>query len=353
MNSKRILVAPLNWGLGHAARCIPIIKGLEENGFEPILASDGAALLLLQKEFPHLLSIELPSYDIRYSTNGAYLKWKLLMESPRLLRTVNKEKGLTEKIVHNYAIKGIISDNRFGVRSEKLKKNVYITHQLNVLSGNTTFLSSTFHQSYIKKFEQCWIPDNESEPNLSCILGHTPTRLNNLKYIGPISRFEKLEIPKIYDYLVLLSGPEPQRSILENILLKNFQNTEKKILFVRGVMNKDRIEVKNSNLIIKDHLYGKALEEAMNCSETMISRSGYSSIMDLAKLQKKAFFIPTPGQEEQEYLAQRFEDLGMAPFCRQKDFEISQLKKMKDYRGLGNFGQGSCFRDLFTFFHGK
>lgn len=347
------MVAPLNWGLGHATRCIPIIRQLEKESFEPVLASDGDALKLLKKEFPHLSSIDLPSYDITYSKKGEFLKWKLMMSSPKILKAVRDEKKLTKKIVEEYQIKAIISDNRFGVRCSKLQKNVFITHQLNVLSGNTTFLSSSLHRKYIQKFNQCWVPDYEGSTNLSGILGHSPVKPENVRYFGPLSRFEKRNIPKVYDYLVLLSGPEPQRSILENILLTTFENTKKKILFVRGVMTGENLEVENPHINIKNHLFGKLLQEAINCSEIVISRSGYTSIMDLAKLQKKAFFIPTPGQSEQEYLANRFEELGMAPFCHQKDFDISQLARIDAYKGLGNFGQCRGFGDLFAFFHGE
>lgn len=352
MNKSRILVAPLNWGLGHATRCIPIIRELEKTGFEPVLASDGEALKLLKKEFPHFIAIELPSYNITYSKKGEFLKWKLLLGTPKILEAIRKEKKLIKKLVKEYRISGIISDNRFGVRSSSTK-NVFITHQLTVLSGTTTFLSSSIHRNYIKKFDQCWVPDVEGPQNLSGILGHPPVKPENIKYIGALSRFEKRAIPRVYDYLFLLSGPEPQRSILEDILLEKLRNSDKKILFVRGILSDENLEKQSPNIHVKNFLYGKLLQEAINCSGLVISRSGYSSIMDFAKLQKKAFFIPTPGQAEQEYLASRFEELGMAPYCKQEYFDLSQLVREKDYQGLGNFCKGSGLRDLFTFFHSK
>ena len=79
---KRILVAPLNWGLGHATRCIPIIRALKAHNFEPVIASDGAALQLLKKEFPDLEHVELPSYNITYPKNGKRFKSKLISETP-------------------------------------------------------------------------------------------------------------------------------------------------------------------------------------------------------------------------------------------------------------------------------
>ncbi|MCG9971599.1 glycosyltransferase [Christiangramia crocea] len=351
MRKKRILVATLNWGLGHAARCIPIIRELQDHGYEPVMASDGQSGTLLKKEFPHLIYIELPSYNIQYSKNGINLKWKLMMNSPRILNAIKAEKALTKRLVKEYDLKGIISDNRLGVKSKELKKNVFITHQLNVLSGNTSFLSSYLHQSYIKKFDQCWIPDVEGEDNLSGVLGHLPRKPENVKYIGHLSRFKKTGVPEIYDYLVLLSGPEPQRSILESILLQELKDTSDKVLFLRGVITEETQNLTNNpNINIKNYLYGSALQEAINCSKYIISRSGYTTLMDLSKLEKKAFFIPTPGQPEQEYLAERLRELNIAPFSTQDEFRISKLKKIENFEGLSNFGNHTFFGDLFTFF---
>jgi len=353
MPKKRILVATLNWGLGHATRCIPIIKQLHLNGFETVVASDGQALELLKKEFPHSIHIPLPSYNIQYSRKGVYLKWKMIKNSAGILKAIRAERKLTQELVEKYGIEGIISDNRLGVRSKKLKKNVFIAHQLNVLSGNTSFLSSSLHQQYISKFDQCWVPDVEGKKNLSGILGHLKNKPENVTYIGPISRLKKTNTPKFYDFLVLLSGPEPQRSILESILLKEFRTSKAKILFIRGVISEKTLNLSNTNINIKNYLYGTSLQEAINCSEYIVSRPGYTTLMDLAKLEKKAFFIPTPGQNEQEYLAKRLEKLAIAPFCEQEKFDLSQLRRIEEYTGLSNFGDHVVFRDLFSFFERK
>lgn len=352
MRSKRILVAPINWGLGHATRCIPIIKKLEKRGFTPIIASDGAALDLLKKEFPHLQAFELPSYNITYTSRGSLLKWKLLLDSPYILKNIKKEKRATRILVEKLNLHGIISDSRFGVRYKHLP-NVFITHQLNVLSGNTTFLSSRLHQRYIKKYDQCWIPDAPGKPNLSGFLGHSKTSHEAVKYMGIISRFEKEVLPQEYDYMVLLSGPEPQRSLLEEILFRELKRSSKKILFVRGVITEDPPEIATPNMKIKNYLFGKKLEQALNSSKVVIARSGYTTLMDLAKLEKNAFFIPTPGQFEQEYLAERMQKLGFAPSCRQEDFKLEKLEKMKNYSGLKNPGFICDYSRLFGFFKGE
>ena len=353
MGNKRILVAALNWGLGHATRCIPIINDLKKQAFEPVIASDGQALELLKKEFPELIHIELPSYNIQYSEKASGLKWKLMLDSPKILSIIQRENKLTEKLVKNLGIKGIISDNRWGMRSKMLQKNVFITHQVKVLSGSTTFLSSYIQRRYIAKFDECWIPDVEGEKNLSGILGHPGKLPENVKYIGNLSRLNKSNSEIQYDYLVLLSGPEPQRRILESILLKEFENTEFKVLFVRGIISEEEIANSNPNLTIKNYLFESSIEEAINSSRYVICRSGYSTLMDLSKLEKKAFFIPTPGQPEQEYLAKRMEELNIAPFCEQDDFKFEKLKEIESYDGLGNIGNHTFIGSCLAFFKGE
>jgi len=197
-SQKNILVAPLNWGLGHAARCIPVIRELEKNGFNPIIASDGIALELLKKEFPHLIALELPSYNIHYSKKSANLKWKLFINSPTITKAIILEKKLVKKWNKKYRFDGIISDNRLGVRNKNIQ-SVFITHQLNVLSGKTTWISTKLHHYFIRKFDECWVPDFKNFPNFSGLLGHLKkdkTEKLNLKYIGILSRFEKLNITK-------------------------------------------------------------------------------------------------------------------------------------------------------------
>ena len=302
-SKKRILVAPLHWGLGHAARCIPIIKALIKYNFEPIVASDGGALELLKKEFPNLLAFELPSYNITYSKRANRFKIQFLKTLPRILRTIKKEKSTVEQLVKKERIDGIISDNRFGVR-HNLIPSIYITHQLNVLSGQTTWISSKWHRDIIKKFDQCWVPDLDTDTNLSGVLGHSKQGLPNVKYIGPLSRFEKEKLDKTIDILVILSGPEPQRTQLEKKLLLEFRGKKESVVFVRGVIEDKQEVACLGNIRLYNYMTSKELEYAINSSNLVISRPGYTTVMDLAKLNKKAVFIPTPGQFEQLYLAE-------------------------------------------------
>ena len=352
MRSKRILVAPINWGLGHATRCIPLIRKLEEKNFSPIIASDGAALELLKKEFPHLKAFELPSYNITYTSRGSLLKWKLLMDSPHILKNIKKEKKATELLVEKLNLRGIISDSRFGVRYKHLPC-VFITHQLNVLSGNTTFLSSRIHQQYLQKYDQCWVPDAPRKPNLSGFLGHLKKPAGRVEYIGILSRFEKKKLEPKYDYMVLLSGPEPQRELLEKKLFSALKSSSKRVLFVRGLVSDETAEFAAPNMEVKNYLFGTQLEEALNSSKVVIARSGYTTLMDLARLEKKAFFIPTPGQFEQEYLAERMMKLGFAPYCNQKDFSLEKLETVEKFSGLRDPGFVCDYSRLFSFFQSK
>jgi uncharacterized protein (TIGR00661 family) len=349
---KRILVAPLNWGLGHAARCIPIIEALSHHGFEPVIASDGAALELLKKEFPQFKSLELPSYNISYPKNGRFLKWKLLLDSSKVLRSIKLERQKVDSIIKTEEITGIISDNRFGVYSTLLP-SVFITHQLNVLSGNTSWMSSKINQSLIKKFTQCWVPDHDSELNLSGKLGHLPSFEIPVKYLGVISRFERIHSKKIYDLLVLLSGPEPQRSLLEALLLDKLSTYQGQVLFVKGIIEKEQTLATKNNLTMVNFMQRQELQNVINTSELILARSGYSTILDLAKMEKKAFFIPTPGQYEQEYLARRLDQKDLAPFCIQKEFTVDALKVVSDYKGFKGFDSSSNLNDLFGLFKGE
>ena len=290
-------------------------------------------MLLLQKEFPFLKSYTLPSYKIRYTKSGKSLKFKLLFSIPSVFLAVKKEQKIINEIIKKEGIKGVISDNRFGVHSKNIP-SVYITHQLQVLSGLTTKITSTIHQKIINKFDECWVPDVANEFNLSGELGHLKDYNFNLKYVGVLSRFKSVEKPLKYDLLVLLSGPEPQRTQLEVKLLKALKNYKGSVLFVRGVLNTS-IKISDAkNIEIKDYLLTEELEEVLNSSKLVIARSGYSTIMDLAVLGKKAFFIPTPGQQEQQYLAKKLSENKIAPYVQQDDFKIEDLKLTENYMGF-------------------
>jgi uncharacterized protein (TIGR00661 family) len=348
-STKNILVAPLNWGLGHSTRCIPIINALIAEGFNPILASDGMALEMLSKEFPNLKILKLPSYQIKYAENGNHFKWKMLKNIPKMFEAIKNEKKIVRDWVKEFDLTGIISDNRLGVFSEKIP-SVFITHQLNVLSGNTTWLTSKIHQFIIKKFNECWVTDSDRNPNLSGKLGHLSKNNLNVKYIGPLSRFTFKEDKIIYDLMVLLSGPEPQRAILENQLKNEILKFKGKVVFINGVIEKEQKVEQIENITFYNFMNSTELETTFNQSEKILCRSGYTTIMDLAKLGKKAFFIPTPGQYEQEYLAKKLKREGIVPYVKQDKFKIENLLQIDLYAGLKTVESNVDWKQLFSLF---
>lgn len=351
-STKNILVAPLNWGLGHVTRCIPIIKELENNGYNPILASDGVALALLKKEFPLLTALELPSYQIEYAKKGKNFKWKLIKNSRKTIKAILDEKKMTQKWIKKYELSGIISDNRLGVRSKKIP-SVFITHQLTVLSGKTTWISSKLHQFFISKFNECWVPDVEDKPNLTGKLGHLKNTDLNVKYIGILSRLEKKVLPIKYYLMVILSGPEPQRTFLEEKLISALKNYKEKVVFIKGKVEPEQKIEEIDNIIFYNYMQTEELEKTFNESKFVLCRSGYTTVMDLAKLEKKAFFIPTPGQFEQEFLAKKYKRQGILPMAKQNDFQIADLDTIWLYEGLPKFNSKVNWKKLFLLFESE
>ena len=351
-NNKSILITPLNWGLGHATRCIPVIHQLFQYGYYPIIASDGAALQLLKKEFPDLKTLELPSYQIKYSKKRKNFKWKLLISIPKIARAILQEQKIVNQWIDEYQITGIISDNRLGCYSTKVP-SVYITHQVTILSGKTTWLSSWAHQYFIKKYNECWIPDFKKESSLAGKLSHCGNTKLNLKHIGPLSRFKKGLLPKKYDLTIVLSGPEPQRGMLDTILQKEIKNYKGKVLYIKGIVEKAQKTTQLDDVTFFNFMESSQLEEALNATETILCRSGYTSIMDLAKLEKKAFFIPTPGQFEQEYLATKLEKKRIAPYSNQEDFTIDALHQVSQYSGFTKLENTVDWTSLLSIFNKK
>jgi hypothetical protein len=331
--SYNIVIAPLNWGLGHATRCIPVIHFLLQNNVNPILASDGASLELLRNEFPQLESLELPSYGVRYSKKGFFLRYKLLLQFPYLFYTAFREYTLLQRLVKERNIDGVISDNRFGMFHKKVP-SVYITHQLQVLSGSTTFLSSSLHRWCIQNFKECWIPDSKGPHSLTGALSKVSNLGVPVKYLGNLSRFSSVPSINTYKYLFILSGPEPQRSLLESVIFREFAACNDAVLVVRGTHKKSKSTTKYKHIHCVDMMYTKELEKAISSAEYVICRSGYSSVMDLAVLKKKVFFIPTPGQYEQLYLAQYLQHKGIAGYCNQDDFRYTNLSSYFQYSGF-------------------
>ena len=300
-----VIIAPLNWGLGHASRCIPIIHYLKSTCRQVIIASDGTSLSLLENEFPDLVSVELPSYRVRYAFKSMLLNMICMM--PNVLLAVIRENKTAGILTRQYSGTIILSDNRLGFRNKSVK-SIYLTHQINILNGNRWIsgLASKIHQWYIKKFDVCLVPDYSGSKSL-CPELSGDNQIAKI-YIGPLTRIKKTDITKRWDICVLLSGPEPQRTVLEKLLLDQLVVlVQYKILFIRGVDFEISKKITSPHIEIKNRLLTHEMEEALNTSHLLISRPGYSSLMDIHDLNINAIFIPTPGQTEQEYLAKIWE----------------------------------------------
>jgi uncharacterized protein (TIGR00661 family) len=194
------------------------------------------------------------------------------------------------------------------------------------------------------------VPDLKGAYSLSGKLSQNSMQNIPIKYIGPLSRFHKVDSEINYDILILLSGPEPQRTILEEKLLNTFESYKGRLLFVKGLVENEQKRIEKGNITIYNFMTTEQLEQRINESELVISRSGYTTIMDLAKLHKKAFFIPTPGQFEQVYLAKRMTDLGIIPSCNQDDFTIEKLNDIDLLKGFDANYDEVNFKNLFSLF---
>lgn len=313
----KILIAPLNWGLGHATRCIPIIQYYLAQGDEVILGGDGDSLLLLKRTFPSLRCIDLPSLELRYATNtqqrGFYLRalWALT----RFTIADHYYLGRALAIEH---IDLIISDNRFGCFSRDVR-SVYITHQLYPILPHRLRiwqpLARAIHARIYKRYHEVWVPDYaDLTNNLSGELSHGGIFDKEARYIGPLSRFANIARKRTakdtqnssnsYSVVAILSGLEPQRTIFEQELLRRFSGTTEQVLLIRGKVSDPHTVIHKGKFTIQPHITDEELMSVVQTAHLIIARSGYSTIMDLEALGvlHKAELHPTPGQSEQEYL---------------------------------------------------
>ena len=328
---KNILICPLNWGLGHATRCVPIIKDLSNQGNKVIIAADEGPLAFLQKEFPDHEFIKFPGFSPRYSRSNTQV-FKMMVAFPGALRDFRRDHKTVESIVKNYNIDTVISDNRFGCWS-KNAHSVFITHQLHIQVPRiwkwTTPIINLFNNSYIKKYDEIWVPDVENEPSLGGKLSHPAIKGVETRYIGHLSRFSSDNqdvTKKTNKFLVILSGPEPQRTIFEDIVLKQARETKDNILILRAKPDSsDLLRDVPENVSMFNHVDDEMFVKLVNSAEIIVCRGGYSSLMDLKALGRTAFLVPTPGQTEQEYLARHLSKTGEWKWCKQSAFNLNKI----------------------------
>lgn len=303
MRKLKVLYSVLDWGLGHATRSIPVIRALLDAGHTVILAGEGRSFQLLKEEFPQCQFEHLKGFRVKYPQRGMSL-WAL-RNLPGMLYALAQEKKQTRELVRIHQPDLLISDHRYGFHDPQVP-SYFIAHQLRIRAGWFSGFLFRIHRMLIRKFDAVWVPDYENAPGLSGELAHHPSVKNafNLSFIGPLSRLkEVLSVTpdRKYDVLILLSGPEPQRTNLENLCIEQLKNSDKKILLLQGKPESVEISSKGS-ITIQPGAGAGQLKGWMETTPVIICRPGYSTLMDLDATGRNALFIPTPGQTEQEYL---------------------------------------------------
>jgi uncharacterized protein (TIGR00661 family) len=327
---KKILVAPLNWGLGHATRCMPVIDALLSAGARVYLGGDGASFKLLKEAYPQLPAYELPSYNIQYPA-GKGGAWKTLFKAPGIIKAIRKERLVVHQLAKELGLDVILSDNRYGAHTNEAL-SIFMCHQLRVLPPKGLRWGAPvifkWHKHFFGNFDRVWIPDYADDFNLSGILSHGLTTGLPTDFIGPQSRFQGMASPGREErhIAIVLSGPEPQRTLLEELLLHQAKTLDQPVVLVRGVVEPGEVIIQGHIQII-NYLHKEALFDLIARASLVVCRPGYSTLMDLSQLGKKAILIPTPGQTEQEYLAENLAERHSAVLQRQSQLNLMEAIK--------------------------
>jgi hypothetical protein len=325
--TPKVLIAPLDWGLGHATRCIPVIETLIDLGVEPEICASGGGRALLKKRYPSFNMIEIPSHTVEYPNEGS-MAWSMMLQSIPLMRSIRKENEILGSIINESKFTHVISDNRYGLYSRSARSAI-ITHQLNVHTpGHLKVFKPLINglvRRYIDQFDECWIPDNGSL--LSGVLS-IPNRSfrTMVRDIGILSRFmdtPSSEKRSEYDVIAVISGPEPQRTIFAEKVSACYEASDQKVLIAGGRPEEGPGIKVTGNITLKNDIDDLELASLLSKRTLYIGRSGYSSIMDLMSLgHKRVVLVPTPGQTEQEYLAGYLHSKYGTTVCEQDTLQI-------------------------------
>jgi predicted glycosyltransferase len=323
-DDKHILYCILDWGLGHATRSVPVIQNLQKRGYKVTVATSYDLFdSILNKELRDIQFLQLRPYEPKYS-KGKKQVFRLLLQFPHFLNVYLSDRIRIRKYLQSNTVQAIFSDNRFSCRDKRVK-SVYLTHQLNILKPGKLerwFLPSYVHRMCIGKFDHCLVPD-DPDKLFERLTGHAGYS-GHLKYSGFLSRFKKLEHNKGQKHiLVILSGPEPQRTIFEKIIISAAYHTDEKIILVRGrgmLLNKELPD----NVVVYSFAETSVLMKLLQDCSYVVCRSGYSSVMDLLVSQTASVLVPTPGQSEQEYIAETADEHGW--FLVQDQYNFTFLK---------------------------
>ncbi len=332
MKQKAVCISPLDWGLGHATRCIPLIRAFQSLDYKIYIASEGKQEALLKEAFPNAIFLPLKGYRIWYTRARALFTLGMIVQIPKIIAAIVNEYFWLKQSAKKYHFDLVVSDNRFGFFHTNIK-SVFITHQLEIQTPFkwSTRLSQIISYSFIKKYAACWVADMLPPNNLSGVLAN-PQKLPKtpIWYMNCLSRLneeqddkEKEEIQKneIY-FLGIVSGPEPQRSIFENILWQEGNSLHIPFVIIAGLPDQESYYQSTTNGKLYHHLNGVALKKEINKAEYIICRGGYTTLMELTPFQKKLILIPTPGQTEQEYLAKYWQAKNWAICFDQSNFNL-------------------------------
>lgn len=305
-NNKHLLFAVLDWGLGHATRSLPLINILVEQGYRITMASCPRVLGFLHSHFPQAAQLELPSYNVQYRWNN--MAMNVAMKAPDLIQALEEERNIIRELHEKTPFNAIISDARYGCFMPTVP-SFFITHQVRIKARKklTDTMANKVHRQWMKNFDEIWVPDVAQLPGIGGELSHAAMEQRRF-YLGPTSRFQlpihKDENPT-YDWLFLLSGPEPARSQLEQQLLYlAHSHPDQKFVMIRAHdTNRSESTPSDDHVHIMDYTNSKHLETLVRQSRQVLCRSGYSTLMDLSAWQTSAVLVPTPGQPEQLYLA--------------------------------------------------
>lgn len=327
-----MLLVALDWGLGHVTRCIPLINNLLAQENEVVLGGNEVAQKVWHQHFPQLEFVHFNGYNISYGKSRLGTIVKFLWQLPKINRAIKAEHAQLNILQAKAKFDYVISDNRLGL-SNPNAKCIYITHQLIIKTpfAFTTKWLQKIHYKYIIQFNECWVPDHSTlTESLAGELSHPKTLPQiPVTYIGNLTSWPKLShLAQQYECCIVLSGPEPQRSIFEQIVLKQLSNFKGKAALVRGLPNSSSDLRAPNNVTVFQYLPANDLVELVAKSGFIVCRAGYSTIMDLAQTKKPALLVPTPGQTEQEYLAKFLSKRPQFVFQQQHNLSLQKAQQI-------------------------
>ena len=339
-----IIYSLCSWGLGHATRSLPIIRKLIKEDHNLTIISSGRSLQLLQKELGSNRNyIDIPDYPMLVSENTRQFVAKSMVYWPLFIKRMEDGLQQLQKILKHSKCDRIVSDGRYDMYSKSIP-SYFISHQMRIMNPLRIYLfergSETFNLFFFKRFKGIIVPDFR-ENNLSGDLSHNLRKIdeNKLHYVGILSDFSPKDLKKDIDYFISLSGPEPQRSILEKKIIDQIDVLSGSIVMSLGKTEETEVP-DNKNIQTYTYLSKEKREEILNRSKLVISRSGYSTIMDLAVIGSKALMIPTPGQIEQEYLAEHLKKTSTCHTTTQDELDLKKdtklAQKTKGFTQTGN-----------------